>query len=263
LLSAVEQAGEMIVITDRDGAIQYVNPAFERVTGYTRHEMIGQNQRILKSGKQDPDFYQHLWETISGGNTFKGRMVNKRKDGTFFTEAATISPVRDHSGRIVNYVAVKRDITAHLDLEAQFIQAQKMESVGHLAGGVAHDYNNMLSVILGYTEMAMDRVDPSNPMHADLKEIFKATKRSTEITRQLLAFARKQTISPKIIDANEIVEGMLKMLRRLIGEDIDLAWLPESDLWPIKIDLFPGRSVIGQFMCQRPGRDCRSGQNHH
>jgi len=236
LLSAIEQTGEMIVITDSEGTIRYVNPAFEQVTGYTRKEAIGQNPRILKSGKQGPDFYRNLWEAISGGNTFKGRMVNKRKDGTFFTEEATISPVRDPSGRIVNYVAVKHDITEHLLLAAQFQQAQKMESVGRLAGGVAHDYNNMLSVIIGYTELALDKVDPSDPLHADLNEIFKAAKRSTEITRQLLAFARKQTISPKVIDVNETVEGMLKMLRRLIGEDIDLAWLPEEGLWPIKID---------------------------
>jgi two-component system, cell cycle sensor histidine kinase and response regulator CckA len=236
LLSAVEQADEMIVITNRDGAIHYVNPAFERVTGYTRDEVFGQNQRILKSGKQGPDFYQNLWATISSGNTFKGQMVNKRKDGTFFTEAATISPVRDPAGRIVNYVAVKRDITEHLRLSAQFQQAQKMESVGRLAGGVAHDFNNMLSVIIGYTELALDKVEPSGPLHADLQEIFQAARRSADITRQLLAFARKQTISPKVIDLNETVEGMLKMLRRLLGEDIDLAWLPKGGLWPIKID---------------------------
>ena len=236
LLSAIEQAGEMFVITNSEGAIRYVNPAFEKVTGYTRDEVIGQNPRILKSGKQGPDFYRNLWQTISGGHTFKGRMINQRKDGTFFTEEATISPVRDPSGRIVSYVAVKRDITENLNLAAQFQQAQKMESVGRLAGGVAHDYNNMLSVIIGYTELALDKVDPSDPLHADLQEIYKAARRSTEITRQLLAFARKQTISPKVLDVNETVEGMLKMLQRLIGEDIDLAWRPGKGLYPVKMD---------------------------
>jgi PAS domain S-box-containing protein len=236
LLSAIEQTGEMIIITDSEGTIQYVNPAFEQVTGYPRQEAIGQTPRMLKSGKQNDAFYKNLWETISGGDTFIGRMVNKRKDGTFFTEESTISPVRDAAGRIVNYVAVKRDITENLLLAAQFQQMQKMESVGRLAGGVAHDYNNMLSVIIGYTEMAMNKVSPSEPLHADLKEIFKAATRSAEITRQLLAFARKQTISPRVLDVNSTVEGMLKMLRRLIGEDIDLSWQRTSNLRPVNMD---------------------------
>ncbi len=206
------------------------------MTGYTRQEVIGQNPSVLKSGKQDPAFYRNLWKTISGGAMFQGRMVNKRKDGTLFTEEATISPVRDAAGRIVNYVAVKRDITEQLGLAAQFQQAQKMESVGRLAGGVAHDYNNMLSVILGYTELALEKVAPAEPLHADLKEILAAARRSADITRQLLAFARKQTIAPKVLDLNETVENMLTMLRRLIGEDIDLAWLPEENGLTVKID---------------------------
>jgi PAS domain S-box-containing protein len=129
-------------------------------------------------------------------------------------------------------------------LEAQLLQAQKMESVGRLAGGVAHDYNNMLSVISGYTELALEKVAPGDPLHDDLKEIQKAAWRSAEITRQLVAFARKQTIAPKVLDLNDTVEGMLKMLRRLIGEDIDLAWLPDAALWPVKMD----PAQIGQIM---------------
>ena len=148
LIAAIEQAGEAIVMTDAQGNIQRVNTAFERTTGYSREEAIGQNPRILKSGKQDEFFYRDLWETISGGKPWAGRIVNKRKDGTLYTEEATISPVRDASGRIVNYVAVQRDMTEQLRLADQFQQAQKMEAVGLLAGGIAHDYNNMLSVIL-------------------------------------------------------------------------------------------------------------------
>ncbi len=236
LSTAIEQSLETIVITDTEGAIQYVNPAFERVTGYNVSEAMGQNPRILKSGKQDDAFYVELWKTISNGKTWIGRMVNKRKNDTFYTEDATISPVLDEAGRIVNYVAVKRDMTEHLDLTAQFEQAQKMESVGRLAGGVAHDFNNMLQAILGHTEMALAQVDPVSPIFSDLKEIHKAAERSANLTRQLLTFARKQTISPRIIDLNETVEGMLKMLRRLIGEDIDILWNPGRNLRPIKVD---------------------------
>ncbi|MFA5179984.1 MAG: PAS domain S-box protein [Syntrophales bacterium] len=236
LMAAVEQVGEVIIMTDAEGIIQFVNPAFERTTGYSREEAVGRNPRILKSGEQDELFYRNLWGTISGGSTWAGRMVNKRKDGTRYTEETSISPVRNASGRIVNYVAVKRDITEHLRLSAQFQQAQKMEAVGLLAGGVAHDYNNMLSVILGYTELAMSKVDQAQPLHADLEEIYKAAMRSADITRKLLAFARKQTIIPVVLDLNETVESMLKMLRRLIGEDIDLAWSPKVGLWPVKMD---------------------------
>ncbi len=123
-----------------------------------------------------------------------------------------------------------------LVLQSQLMQAQKMESVGRLAGGVAHDFNNMLGVILGHVEMAQDQVDPADPLFEDLTEIRKAAQRSADLTRQLLTFARKQTISPRILDLNETVEGLLKMLRRLIGEDIDLVWRPGNGLWPVKID---------------------------
>ena len=236
LLAAIEQVGEAIIVTDAEGRIQFVNPAFERTTGYSREEVIGQNPRILKSGKQDKHFYRNLWETISDGKTWAGLMVNKRKDGTLYTEETTISPVLDVSNRIINYIAVQRDITEHLRLAAQFQQSQKMEAVGLLAGGVAHDYNNMLSVILGYTELALNSVDPGQPLHGYLIEILKATNRSTDITRQLLAFARKQTKNPVGLDLNQNVGRMLKMLRRLIGEDIDLAWLPDGGLCPILMD---------------------------
>ena len=239
LMAAIEQSGEVIVMTDFLGNIQFVNPAFERTSGYSREEAIGQNARILKCGEQDDQFYRNLWDTISDGRTWSGRMVNKRKDGGFYTEEATISPVFNTSGSIVNYVAVKRDITEHLRLTAQFQQAQKMEAVGLLAGGVAHDYNNMLTVITGYAELALNKVDADHPLHSDLEQILEAAHRSTEITRQLLAFARKQTIVPVVIDLNQNVESMLNMLRRLIGEDINLAWKPKKGLYPVKID--PGQ----------------------
>jgi two-component system, cell cycle sensor histidine kinase and response regulator CckA len=236
LIAAIEHAGEIIFITDPDGTIQYVNPAFERITGYAKEEVVGQTPRILKSGQQDKTFYRGMWKTISSGETWKMRMINKRKDGTFYTEESTISSVKDHSGKIINYVAVAHDITEHLRLMAQFQQAQKMESIGRLAGGVAHDYNNMLGVILGFTEMAMDKVNADEPLYDDLQEILAAAKGSADITRQLLAFARKQAISPKVLDLNKNIEGILRMLRKLIGENIDLTWIPETDPWAVKMD---------------------------
>jgi PAS domain S-box-containing protein len=235
-LTAIEQAGEVVLITNAEGVIQYVNPAFESVTGYSREEAIGKRPGILKSGLQDETFYRQLWETIRSGKKWTGRMVNKRKDGTLFTEEATISPVKDAQGNIIHYVAVMRDITEKLQLEQQFHQAQKMESVGRLAGGVAHDYNNSLTIILGFADLALKQVEPDGAAARYIDEIIKAAQRSVGITRQLLAFARKQIIEPVVLDLNETVEGTLKMLRRLIGEDIELVWKPGAHLWKVKLD---------------------------
>lgn len=133
-------------------------------------------------------------------------------------------------------VGTIHDITERVKLESQLRQSHKMESVGRLAGGVAHDFNNMLGVILGHAELAMDDTDPDDVRHSHLTQILQAAQRSADITRQLLAFARKQTISPKILDFNEAIAGLLNMLRRLIGENIDLSWQSASDAWPVKMD---------------------------
>ncbi len=236
LMLAMEQAAEIIVITDDSGTIQYVNCAFERITGYTRGEALGQNPRLLKSGRHDAAFYQQMWAVLKQGETWNGRLVNRRKDGTLYTEEATISPVRDSSGGTVNYVATKRDVTDELKLQDQLVQAQKMESVGRLAGGVAHDFNNMLQAILGNAALALQDLPADSPLRESLEEIEKSAQRSADLTRQLLAFARKQTIAPKVLDLNDTVAGMLKMLRRLIGENIDLAWMPGAELWPVEMD---------------------------
>jgi len=246
LATAIEQAGEVVVITDPQGAIQYVNPAFENVSGYTREEVLGLNSRILKSGTQDQAFYRELWETISGGRIWHGRFVNKRKDGTLYIEDATISPVRSAEGRIVNYVAVKRDVTEHLrvrdenvSLEEQVRQAQKVESIGRLAGGVAHDFNNMLSVILGYGEHLLEQLASDDPLRKDVQQIVEAGQRSAVLTRQLLAFSRRQTLEPEVLDLNTIVEKLETVLRRLIGEHLELELTLAEDLNRVLVD--PGQ----------------------
>jgi|GEM_PF-1720056 len=236
LATAVEQSAEAIMITDTSATISYVNPAFEKITGYTHEEAVGQNPSILKGGQQDAAFYRDLWETLLSGNVWHGRFVNRKKNGALYTEEATISAVRDAAGVITNYVAVKRDITEDLNLQAQLTQAQKMESVGRLAGGVAHDFNNILQVILGNAQLAVEQAGPGDPVSLDLEEIQGAAQRAADLTRQLLAFASKQVITPRTLDFNETVEGMLKMLRRLIGENIELVLTPRAGLWPIRMD---------------------------
>jgi two-component system cell cycle sensor histidine kinase/response regulator CckA len=239
LTMAIEQSAESVVVTDAQGTIVYVNPAFESTTGYTRSEALGQNPRILKSGVQDATFYRALWETISGGKTWHGRLLNKTKDGKAFTEDASISPVRDARGVIASYVAVKRDISHDLELEAQLLQSQKMEGIGRLAGGIAHDFNNLLTVMLSYTGFALEGLVEGDERREDLLEVKRGAKRAAELTQQLLAFSRRQVLQPELLSLNRIAEGVEKMLRRTLGEDIDLVQTLAPDLGLIRAD--PGQ----------------------
>jgi len=236
LATAIEQAAETIVITDTSGTIQYVNPAFERITGYSRSEAIGSNPRLVKSDKQDAGYIRAMWATLVRGEVWSGHFTNRTKDGRLYEEEAVISPIRNADGVITNFVAVNRDVTRELQLEDQFRQSQKMEAIGRLAGGVAHDFNNMLELIIGYADLGLEELDESQPLHEFLVQIRRAGERSANLTRQLLAFARKQTATPRVLDLNQTVEGMLKMLRHLIGENVEMDWRPGSDLWPVRMD---------------------------
>ncbi len=224
LSAAIEQAAEIVLLTDTDGVIQYVNPAFEQVTGYSRAEAVGRTPAILKSGKQSRAFYDDLWNTIRSGKTWTGRFTNRKKDGSLYLEEAIISPVLDRNGRIANYVSVKRDITSQVRLEEQLRQAQKMEAVGQLAGGVAHDFNNLLTPILGYAELLQARFAPQDPTHAALAEIRRAGEGARRLTAQLLAFGRKQVIEMRVLELGGLVARMSRMLRRTIREDIEIVF---------------------------------------
>lgn len=220
---AIEQTSECIVISDSDGTIQYVNPAFEQITGYTHDEVVGRNPRILKSGLHDAAFYKEMWKTLMRGDTWKGRLVNRKKNGTLYTEEATISPVRDvSSGKTVNYVAVKSDITEKIKLEEQYHQIQKMESIGRLAGGVAHDLNNLLTPILGYSEMLLYDFGPEDSRKRKVEQIVQAGFRARDLVQQLLAFSRKQPLEFRPVDMNKAITGFEKLIRRTIREDIEI-----------------------------------------
>jgi PAS domain S-box-containing protein len=239
LMTAIEQTPESIVITDTRGSILYVNPAFELVTGYSRAEAIGLNTHVLKSGRQDKAFYQELWTQISAGEVWRGRFINKKKNGKLFTEDAVIAPVRDGQGAVTNYIAIKRDVSHELELENQYRQTQKIDSIGRLAGGVAHDFNNILAVICGHTDLALMQLSPDAPLRSSLECIQESAERAANLTRQLLAFARRQVIEPRRINLNELVVNLNKMLRRLIGEDIKLVTQAAPELGPVKAD--PGQ----------------------
>src|SRR5581483_9791363 len=239
LAAAIQQTADSIVITNPKGDIEYVNPAFEKVTGYSMEEVLGHNPRILKSGRNDPAIYTELWRTLTRGDVWEGHLINRRKDGTFFNERATISAVRDRAGNVVNYVAVKKDVTHEIQLEDQLRQSQKMEAIGQLAGGVAHDFNNLLTAINGYSSLALQRIDGNSQIKSYLEEIKKAGDRAANLTRQLLAFGRKQILQPVPLNLNDIVTDMNKMLRRLIGEDIELIARLDTEVRTIKAD--PGQ----------------------
>jgi PAS domain S-box-containing protein len=234
---AVEQAVEAMIITDMDGTLQYVNPAFEQITGYARNEAIGRNPRILKSGKHDETFYRDMWETLTQGGVWSGRITNRRKDGSHYQAELIISPMRDATGRLVNYVAVSRDITREVELEEQFRQAQKMESVGRLAGGIAHDFNNLLTSILGFSRLIMDQVEEDHPIRGDVQEIVHAGERAAKLTRQLLAFGRKQIMQVHPLDLNAVVMDMDQLLRRTLGEDVELVTILGEEIGTIEADV--------------------------
>ena len=357
--SVLESAAHAIVVTDLDGSIEWVNPAFTALTQYTAEEAVGKNPRVLvKSGVHNQAFYKNLWDTILDGRVWRGEIVNRRKDGSLYHEDQMITPMRNERGEIRHFAAIKQDITAqklaekelrlsysvlskmdnvvyvvnagggvvyvspsaerllgyspndllndgwwnltfigpdqaiserlravavvrgetklrgesfersvkakdgstrlmlftesatsdnllirvgsditaHRRVEDQFRQAQKMEAVGQLAGGVAHDFNNLLTIINGYSEILMNRLSSDDPARKSLSSIHEAGTRATSLTRQLLAFSRKQIIVPSVVDLNAVVKGMEKMLRRVIGEDIELKTTLDPSLGAVKAD---------------------------
>jgi PAS domain S-box-containing protein len=238
----VENQTDMVVKVDLEGRFLFASPSYCTTFGKTQEELLGQAFMPLvheKDRESTAKAMESLYHPPYSAYIEQRAMTKAGWAWLAWVDTAVL----DSQGKVMEIIGVGRDITerkqaeeTHEKLQAQLIQARKMESIGRLAGGVAHDFNNMLSVIKGYAELAMAKIDPSEPLYDDLTEIVNAARRSTEVTRQLLAFARKQTVAPRVLDLNKTVEGMLKMLRRLIGEDMDLAWLPGQGLWPVKMD---------------------------
>ena len=364
LSGVIEQTADLVLITNKEGIIEYVNPAFQKITGYEKEEIVGETPNILKSGKHDKEFYKNLWKTIRSGEVFNSVFINRKKNGELFYEEKTITPLRDSRRKITHFVSTGKDITkqkqaeettrkseakyrrffmedltgdyvstadgkillcnpafakifgfdsteevmkynmssfytnpadreeflnllkkekklynheielrdrygnprhivqnvvGHFNdknelveiqgylidvtkrkkLEEQFRQAQKMEAIGKLAGGVAHDFNNLLTVISGYSGLLLQRLVPDEPMYREIQQIAKAGERAAALTDQLLAFSRRQVIQPRIVNLNTIVLDTKKMLRRLIGEDIEIITSLSSNLDNVKVD--PGQ----------------------
>jgi len=243
LQSAVmEAAANAIVITGPDGTIQWVNRAFTTLTGYTYAEAVGTNPRILRSGRQSKEFYGAMWRTILAGEVWTGEVVNRRKDGSLYTERMTITPVREHDGRTTHFVAIKEDVTARKEMGERLRQSQRLEAVGRLAGGVAHDFNNLLQAMLGLTQLAHLQGEDLSNSPERLAELEELLHRGARLTQQLLLFSRREEPKVERFELNHAIRETAKLLRRLLPANVSL----ELDLGQERLMVSADRGQIGQ-----------------
>ncbi len=234
--AALEAAADGIAITDSQGVVEWANPSFSEITGLPADRLVGHSLRTLRRDSQNPAFFERLWDTLMAGRPWEVEIVNRHADGTLHTAKTTITPVRNDQGERTHFIEIMQDITNSKRVEADLRQSQKMEAVGRLAGGVAHDFNNMLNVILMNTEMCLTTGDLPEESRRRLLDVQQAAERSADLTRQLLAFSRRQPAQPQRILPHVAVGENLKLLRRLIGENIDLTFAAEPGTWPIHMD---------------------------
>ena len=235
LVTAVENTAEAIIITDTDGNIQYVNPAFEAITGYSRDEVYSKNISLLDSGQHDASYFQQMWQCLKRGEIWRGRFINRKKDNSLYESEATISPVKNPAGEIIHFVSVQRDTTREVQLERQLRQAQKMEAIGTLAGGIAHDFNNLLLGIQGNISLSLLDLPGDSPLFSNLKKIEHYVQSGVELTRQLLGFARGGKYEVRLTDINHLLKEQNHLFSRanksvVIEDDFD------GDLWNVEAD---------------------------
>jgi PAS domain S-box-containing protein len=220
--SALSAAANAIIITDCKGKIEWVNPAFTKLTGYTADEAVGSSPRVLKSGKHPPVFYSNLWATVATGNVWHGEVINKHKNGGLYTQDMTITPVRGTDGKIAHFVAIQQDITEQRQLENRLRQAQKMEAIGTLAGGIAHDFNNILAAISGYSSLLQQDTEGNAAAQEDVGEILKAANRASDLVKQILSFSRQREQKREVIRLDNIIAGAAKFLRASLPASIEI-----------------------------------------
>jgi PAS domain S-box-containing protein len=219
--AALNAVAHPVVITDRTATIVWTNPAFTELTGFSQEEAVGRNSiELLSSGQHDAAFFRSLWSALTEGRVWRGEISNRCKDGRIFLADQTVTPVKNSSGEVTHFVAVKIDLTEKKRLERQFIQAQKMEVVGRLTSGIAHDFNNLLTVIIGSAELGLGDLDQDHPSRVDFDRIHEAGTRASALTRQLLSFSRKHVSNRVPLPIAGLLRGFRGMLQRLIGEDI-------------------------------------------
>lgn len=231
LEAAVKAATHSVVITNAGGIIEWVNPAFTEATGYTAAEAIGQHTRILKSGAHDEADYKDLWETISAGRVWRGHLKNRRKDGSLFEEEVIITPVKEDE-KIKHFIAVKQDLTEKVELEKRLLRSQRMEAIGLLAGGVAHDLNNVLSPIMMSVDMFKYGLSPSETEEL-VATLTESCQRGADIVRQLLTFARGADGERVMVQVRHLVKDVAKIARETFSPKIEVLVDVSSKLWPV------------------------------
>jgi len=222
MVAAVEQSAEAIVITDTVPRIMYVNPAFQRVSGYSQDELIGGNPSIVKSGQHDLEFWHDLWAVLLRGKTWHGRFINRSKDGGLYEADSVITPVRDPAGAIVSYVGLQHDTTRERALERHLAEAGRLEAIGQVAGGIAHDFNNLLMVISGHAQLLSAGTGLDAEAQDDVRQILRASDSAANLVSQLLAFSRRQVLQPALVDLAPMVAQLRPMLEGLLGPSITL-----------------------------------------
>jgi two-component system cell cycle sensor histidine kinase/response regulator CckA len=222
LIEALESARDGVMITDLQGRLLHVNGALEQMTGYDRQELIGETPRLFKSGLHGPDLFTDMWRTILSRHSWQGELINRRKDGTLLDTSLTVSPILDPRGQLTHFVGIYRDISDRKQIERQLFQAQKMQSVGTLAGGVAHEFNNLLAGIQGYAALGRREPGLNDSVRQFLEFIDQLSDRAANLTRQLLAFARKPALVRQPTDMDKLLRSTAELVRHSLAIAVDL-----------------------------------------
>lgn len=232
---ALEVAENVIIITDTDGVIQWVNEAFEKLTGYNREEAIGQHPSILKSGEHPVSIYESLWNDILNGVVWRGELQNRKKDGTLYKANVIIAPIRNEKGRISHFVSIQQDITKISELEEQFQRSQRMETIGLLAGGIAHDLNNVLAPIM--MSLPLLKEEPLSDSSQELiKTIDSCLNRGSDIIRQVLTFSRGMQGERIIVQTRHLLKEVVSMIKETFPKNISIRLYAKSDMWCVNGD---------------------------
>ncbi|MDX8387458.1 MAG: response regulator [Ghiorsea sp.] len=243
LATVLHQTEELVILTDTDGNIQYVNPSFERVSGFSKEDAIGQTSRIVKSGEHSPEFYSAMWKHILSGKTWAAGFTNKSKSGDLYQVSQTISPIFE-KGKITGFVAVQRDVTQAKKIETKLNHTDRVESLGVLAGGIAHDFNNILTAILGNASLALNKVDATSPSFEHLERIKDASMSAADLCKQMLAYSGKGKFVVKQVNLSDLIESMSKLVEVSIAKNVIMNYKLTTPMPFIDADIAQVQQVL-------------------